>query len=218
MTTTSLTITLYPQFIQLQTNWEKRPRQQRKYICNKVLGWTEVYIGDHFDSENLTTEELQARKLERDKYIKPEKQPLYSLQTESLKAYCSSVNNSRISDKTLYLRAYYSIYQESAYHQVILEDNQPIPRNFSDLRQFKTNYIEQLIQEHYTNWIKAGGYQEFILREGPRFYFNLWNIVEEQIKFPTWYTPEVKEHPFIEEGALGEQHQPGGELHQHHQL
>jgi hypothetical protein len=118
-------------------------------------------------------------------YTKPPRRPLYSLQVLCLIAI-SRNNHPKEQIYTLF----YDFKQpesEEYYWKINISDPHPRPINLN-LKPYTELQLVRYIKPRFLDWVKAGGYQQYIQRKGwvsaqgigEPFYIDLWKVIEEK--------------------------------------
>ena len=156
----------------------------------------EFYIEDLF-----TQEEQQVRRAIRERYTRPLKESLYTLQVECLKAY-SRLQEISIDSQEFYIALRHN---QAIIFKIILVDSRPIPIHYHNLVPWSKEQLEEYIKPRFLEWYYQGGYHCYLLGQSEPFWIDLWNITETEPPIPEWFLPEVKQQQQEEETTQQQQ-------------
>ncbi len=146
---------------------------------------TRVFKDLELPEEEIAGEDIASIRRARNRYIKPSRRPLYSLQVEGLIVISRALHLYKGGTSITY--NIQDTEDKSAHWTFTIPSSVPRPIGFN-LRRYTWLELARYIKPRLHNWIKTGGYHLYNKEEGWRgteakadpFYIDLWEIIERQ--------------------------------------
>jgi hypothetical protein len=151
--------------------------------------------------EERAGEDIASKRRVRNKYIKPSKRPLYSLQVECLIVISRALHLYKGGTSLTY-----HFKEKGSYWSFTLPSTAHRPIGFN-LRPYSWLEIARYIKPRPQNWIKAGGYHSYQSQREKGwtgteevaypFYIDLWEVInKEEVRIRDWrFVKKEKETP-----------------------